>query len=112
MEYWTIEETELLVKLYTKDELELLPICRIMRKKCKVIINKLLELGIVLSKNQVRGSLTKHVLQETNTKDQTISSVAILSNVNLIVNELSNIYQSYLKIINHVNQTFPSNPSK
>lgn len=120
---WTPEETQMLTKLYVQDELELLPICRIMKKKCKVIINKLLELGLVKSKHQVRGTGTNSfevskVLPKKDTQTQTqsqssqITSVLqFLNGVNLVVNEVSNIYQSYLKI-SQVNQTNPSNPSK
>jgi hypothetical protein len=130
MNLWTPEETELLIKLYVEDELELLSICHHMKKKCKVIINKLLELKLVESKDQVRGTNNEYVpvkkisgpkpqvqIQEQiqvqnqvqiQSQTQLTSVLSFLNGINQIVNGISNIYESY----NRIGKTSVSNPSK
>ncbi len=56
MDTWDSSDSEQLTKLYVHDKLELLEICRIMKRKCKVIIGKLIELQIVKSKYEIRGN--------------------------------------------------------
>jgi len=119
MDIWTTQDTELLTKLYVEDKLELLPICRIMKKKCKVITNKLIELQIVQNKKQVRGTGLVFVPNKE-TKDTTelskpskiTSVIQILTGINQVINEVSNICESYSKITKNINQTSPTNPSK
>lgn len=124
MNLWTPEETELLIKLYVKDELELLSICHHMKKKCKVIINKLLELKLVESKDQVRGTNNEYVPVKKNSESKTqiktqnqnqaksqsqlTSVLSFLDGINQIVNGISDIYESY----NRIGKTSVSNPSK
>jgi hypothetical protein len=120
MDNWTSADTELLTKLYIEDELELLQICHIMKKKCKVITSKLIEFGIVKYKNQVRG--TGIIAKPSDNKDTSVSKVSepnkftsviqILTGINQVINEVSNICESYSKITKKINQTSPTNPSK
>lgn len=113
METWTSCETDLLIKLYVKDELELLNICKIMKKKCKVIINKLIELDIVKSKDQIRGTNLnyKPIIQDSlpviqgSLPIENYSLVQYLNGINQVVKEVVNICNSYSKIINQINST-------
>jgi ERCC4-related helicase len=113
---WTNDETNLLTKLYNDDELELLEICRIMKKKCKVIIAKLLELGIVKSKNDVRGTNLTYTNQtnqtnQTNT-DENWTTIKVLNNVNQIVQEVSKFCTIYSNLVNQLNRLSNETQSK
>jgi len=125
MDNWTTEETELLQKLYIEDELELLQICHIMKKKCKVITSKLIELDIVKYKNQVRGTgigiiptssenknTTESKIDKISTPSKITTVIQILTGINQVINEVSNICESYSKITKQINKTHPTNPSK
>lgn len=129
MDSWTCTETDLLIKLYNDDKLELLEICRIMKKKCKVIITKLLELGIVKSKNDVRGTNLEPAkptqpaqpiptqstqsanptqpVSNTVEQDNTWSAIKILNNINLVVGEISKVCASYTNLVEQVNKLDP-----
>jgi hypothetical protein len=122
MDNWTTEETELLQKLYIEDKLELLQICHIMKKKCKVITSKLIELDIVKYKNQVRGTGIGIIPTSSENKNTTESKISepskittviqILTGINQVINEVSNICESYSKITKQISKTHPTNPSK
>jgi hypothetical protein len=124
MDNWTIEETELLTKLYVQDKLALLEICAIMKKKCKVITSKLIELDIVKYKNQVRGTkintissdnqVTTNVskLSELSEPNKFTSIIQLLVGINQVINEVSKICESYTKVTKEINKTLPTNPSK
>lgn len=113
---WTEEHTILLTKLYNDDKLELLEICKIMKKKCKVIIAKLLELGIVKSKNDVRGTNLEYVkpklLNTSSTTNSTTESttnpewsvIKVLNNVNNVIGEISKVCATYSNFVNQLNQ--------
>jgi hypothetical protein len=121
MESWNNSDSELLSKLYVNDKLELLEICRIMRRKCKVIIAKLIELKIVKLKYEIRGSnisqgsveninanqkfnqITKNISQTQN------DTLVLLENINKIITQASIIYDNFSKLAKNV---YNSNESK
>ena len=53
---WTNSDDSLLIKLYNHDELQLLEICKILKRKCKDVIQRLIYLKIVKDKYSIRGS--------------------------------------------------------
>jgi len=112
MESWDNTDSELLTKLYVNDKLELLEICRIMKRKCKVITTKLIELKIVKSKYEIRGSsLSEGSVQNINTfsnnnLNQTTKNISqtqndtivLLENINKIITQASIIYDNFSKL--------------
>ena len=82
-------------------------------KKCKVIINKLIELDIVKSKDQIRGTNLnyKPIIQDSlpviqgSLPIENYSLVQYLNGINQVVKEVVNICNSYSKIINQINST-------
>jgi hypothetical protein len=112
MESWDNTDSELLTKLYVNDKLELLEICRIMKRKCKIITTKLIELKIVKSKYEIRGSsLSEGSVQNINTfsnnnLNQTTKNIyqtqndtiVLLENINKIITQASIIYDNFSKL--------------
>ncbi len=115
---WDVSDSELLVKLYTCDKLELLEICRIMKRKCKVIISKLIELQIVKSKYEIRGNDTTYKpINQTLNKSQKIEQVqndtlVLLDGINKIITQAAVICSNYSKLVSSVKNIYNSNESK
>ncbi len=119
MESWDISDSEQLIKLYVDDKLELLEICRIMKRKCKVIISKLIELKIVKSKYDIRGNNTINYTKSNNIDykaiDQTQSiaktqnqTIVLLENVNKIITQASIVCSNYSKLVSSVKNIYNS----
>jgi hypothetical protein len=121
MESWDSTDTELLTKLYVIEELELLEICRIMKKKCKVIITKLIELGIVNSKYDIRGNgVSKSLALQSNVKQTDFISqdkiksltqahnetIELLENVNKIITQASVVCSNYSKLVSTIKNIY------
>jgi len=125
MESWNNSDSELLSKLYVNDKLELLEICRIMKRKCKVITAKLIELKIVKSKYEIRtSSITQDSVENINTNNNTNNNLnqsiknisqaqndtlVLLENINKIITQASIIYNNCSKLAKNV---YNSNESK
>jgi len=123
METWNNSDSEVLVRLYVNDKLELLDICRVMKRKCKVIIAKLIELGIVKSKYEIRGNNTSNPLNlqpivkksdfishdkiksVTQSKNETIQ---LLENVNKIITQASVVCSNYSKLVSSIKNIYNS----
>jgi hypothetical protein len=128
MESWNKTDTELLIKLYINDKLELLEICRIMKRKCKVIIAKLIELGVVKTKYEIRGNnntISQVQKQDTKTtnpiiqqsKIQSITqaqndTIELIQNVNKIITQASIICSNYSKLVSSIKSIYNSDELK
>jgi len=92
-----------------------------MKRKCKVIIAKLIELKIVKSKYEIRtSSITQDYVQNINTNNnlnQSIKNISqvqndtlvLLENINKIITQASIIYDNCSKLAKNV---YNSNESK
>jgi hypothetical protein len=128
MESWDSTDTELLTKLYVIEELELLEICRIMKRKCKVIIAKLIELRIVNSKYDIRGNgVSKSLELQSNVKQTDFISqdkiksltqahnetIELLENVNKIITQASVVCSNYSKLVSTIKNIYtPDNSTQ
>lgn len=109
MESWDQTDSVLLTKLYVNDKLELLEICRIMKRKCKVIIGKLIELQIVKTKYEIRGNGVTRVQTQfkTQTQDQTLApTIQLIENVNKIITQASIVCSNYSKLVTSIKNIY------
>lgn len=109
MTTWTNDEDLLLVKLYNEEKLELLKICSLLKKKCKEVIQRLIDLKIVEHKKDVRGysNNTNIVTEEKNisvnnnsdliisNNEKDVFTKKLRDNTNIILDNVENIYNIY-----------------
>ena len=117
MHDWTPLDSLLLKKLYNDDKLELLDICKIMKKKCKIIISKLIELQIVHTKYDIRGSNVKLLPPSptppspfptppfpTPPSPTTNSIISTLNTINQVVNDVSLLCKLLTNVVEQYNK--------
>jgi len=108
MTTWTNDEDLLLVKLYNEEKLDLLKICSLLKKKCKEVIQRLIDLKIVEHKKDVRGYSNNNFLTEeknisvnnnsaiiTSNNEKEIFTKKLRDNANIILDNVENIYNIY-----------------
>jgi len=123
MTTWNETDDKLLVQLYVDNKLDFLPICTKLKRKCKDVSQRLIDLKIVTHKKNIRGfnTNTDKTISNTNnsTNDLKLPTEELRKKTNTIFNQIDNIYEIfnnissiYTNISNITNTSNTTNTSK
>ena len=126
MSIWNDSDDNLLIKLYKDDNLDFLPLCTKLKRKCKDVSQRIIFLKLETHKNNIRGfNLNKVDNDKINNKSDNNISDNNKSNTNLktptkdlrkqtniIFDQIDNIYQIFNNISNIYTNITKTNTSK